>query len=312
MEENLSLYRIFNSVAATGNISRSAKELYISQPAISKGILRLEENLSVTLFLRSSRGVKLTEEGALLYEYTKTAFDTLKQGELNLKSNTLLGIGHIRIGVSTTLCKYLLLPYLKPFVESYPHIKITIECRSTFETLELLEQNKIDIGLIGKPKNLKNLDFHQITEIEDIFVTTTTYLSNLELREGNMKEAYSLMTSEIFRTSNLMLLDEKNMTRIFIEDYLAKNLIKTNQILEVNNMDLLIEFAKIGLGISCVIKEFVEKELNNNILIELPLEKPLEKRSVGFAYMKSGKTNDALMKFIHFYKELYPNNKKSI
>lgn len=312
MEENLSLYRIFNSVAATGNISRSAKELYISQPAISKGISRLEENLSVTLFLRSSRGVKLTEEGALLYEYTKTAFDTLKQGELNLKSNTLLGIGHIRIGVSTTLCKYLLLPYLKPFVEAYPHIKITIECRSTFETLELLEQNKIDIGLIGRPKNLKNLDFHEITEIEDVFVTTTTYLSNLELREGNIKGDYPLMTSEIFRTSNLMLLDEKNMTRIFIEDYLAKNLIKTNQILEVNNMDLLIEFAKIGLGISCVIKEFVEKELNNNILIELPLEKPLEKRSVGFAYVKSSKTNEALVKFIHFYKDLYPNYLYSI
>lgn len=312
MEENLSLYRIFNSVAATGNISRSAKELYISQPAISKGISRLEENLSVTLFFRSSRGVKLTEEGALLYEYTKTAFDTLKQGELNLKSNTLLGIGHIRIGVSTTLCKYLLLPYLKPFVEAYPHIKITIECRSTFETLELLEQNKIDIGLIGRPKNLKNLDFHEITEIEDVFVTTTTYLSNLELREGNIKGDYPLMTSEIFRTSNLMLLDEKNMTRIFIEDYLAKNLIKTNQILEVNNMDLLIEFAKIGLGISCVIKEFVEKELNNNILIELPLEKPLEKRSVGFAYVKSSKTNEALVKFIHFYKDLYPNYLYSI
>lgn len=306
MEDNLSLYRIFNSVASTGNISRSAGELYISQPAISKAILRLEENLNVTLFHRSSRGVKLTEEGKLLYEYSKTAFDTLKQGELNLKSNTLLGIGHIRIGVSTTLCKYLLLPYLKPFVEAYPHIKITIECRPTFETLELLEQNKIDIGLIGRPKNLKNLDFYEIKEIEDIFVTTATYLSNLKLRESSVNSVTPLMSSEIFRTANIMLLDEKNMTRIFIEDYFTKNLIKTNQILQVNNMDLLIEFAKIGLGISCVIKEFVEMELEAGILIELPLENPLEKRTVGFAYMKSLKSNDALLKFIHFYKELYP------
>ncbi|MFV0344145.1 MAG: LysR family transcriptional regulator [Anaerocolumna sp.] len=305
MEENLSLYRIFNSVAATGNISRSAKELYISQPAISKGILRLEENIGVTLFIRSSRGVKLTEEGKLLYEYTKSAFDTLKQGELNIKNNLLLGIGHIRIGVSTTLCKYLLLPYLKPFVEKYPHIKITIECQSTFETLELLEQNKIDVGLIGRPLNLKNLDFYKIMDIEDIFVTSTKYLNNLELRECSVKSNTPLMTAEIFRTANIMLLDEKNMTRIFIEDYFTKNLITTNQILQVNNMDLLIEFAKIGLGISCVIKEFVEKELESGILFQLPLENPLDKRDVGFAYMRSLKSNEALEKFIHFYKELY-------
>lgn len=306
MEENLSLYRIFNSVASTGNISRSAGELFISQPAISKSILRLEENLGATLFTRSSRGVKLTEEGKLLYEYTRTAFDTLRQGELNLKSNTLLGIGHIRIGVSTTLCKYLLLPYLKPFVEANPHIKITIVCRSTFETLELLEQNKIDIGLIGKPGNLKDLDFYEIKEIEDVFVTSANYLNNLKLRESSVHNSKPLMTTEIFRTANIMLLDEKNMTRIFIEEYFTKNMIKTNQILQVNNMDLLIEFAKIGLGISCVIKEFVETELENGMLLELPLENPLEKRAVGFAYMKSLKSNEALTKFIHFYKELYP------
>lgn len=312
MDENLSLYRIFNSVAGTGNISRAARELYISQPAISKGILRLEENLGVNLFIRSSRGVKLTEEGKLLYDYTKTAFDALKQGELNLANNTLLGIGHIRIGVSTTLCKYLLLPYLKPFVEAYPHIKITIACQSTFETLELLEQNKIEIGLIGKPKNLKDLDFYEIKEIEDIFVTSSNYLSNLELRESSVRSTTPLMTAEIFRSANIMLLDEKNMTRIFIEEYFTKNLIKTNQILQVNNMDLLIEFAKIGLGISCVIKEFVEKELVNGTLLELPLENPLDKRAVGFAYMKSLRSNEALLKFIHFYKELYPIRQSSI
>ncbi|WMJ87635.1 LysR family transcriptional regulator [Anaerocolumna sp. MB42-C2] len=312
MEQNLSLYKIFNTVAETGNISHAAKELYISQPAISKAITKLEENLGILLFNRTSRGVHLTEEGTLLYEHTKSAFDTLLQGEVNIKRINELGIGHLRIGVSTTLCKYILLPYLKRFVSSHPHIKITIECQSTFQTLELLERGKLDIGLIGKPVNLKNLDYYMIEQIEDIFVTTESYLENLRVRESTpsvstrteitVGKKSDTISYDIFKTANVMLLDEKNMTRLYIEDYFTRNQIETNQILEVSNMDLLIEFAKIGLGVSCVIKEFIHKELADGILIELPLEKPLGKREVGFAYLSNSRLSEAAKKFIQFYK----------
>jgi DNA-binding transcriptional LysR family regulator len=307
MEQNLSQYKIFNTVAAVGNISHAAKELYISQPAISKAIRRLESDLGVTLFTRTSRGVKLTEEGALFYEYTKSAFDTLSQGEENIKRITQLGIGHLRIGVSTTLCKYILLPFLKEFVLSYPHIKITIECQSTFQTLDLLQNKKIDIGLIGKPENRKNLDFYPVMQIEDIFVTTQAYLENLMVRELPEKENRSrkptLLSASVFKNATVMLLDEKNMTRIFIDNYFIKNHIETNQILEVSNMDLLIEFAKIGLGVSCVIKEFVETELKNGSLVEIPLKVPLVKREVGFAYSNNNYLSDSAQKFINFYQQ---------
>lgn len=312
MEQNLSLYKIFNSVAASGNISHSAKELYISQPAISKSITKLEESLGITLFNRTSRGVHLTEEGALLYEYTKSAFDTLMQGEANIKRINELGIGHLRIGVSTTLCKYILLPYLKHFVSSYPHIKVTLECQSTFQTLDLLERNKIDIGLIGRPDTVKSLDFYPVMQIEDIFVTTHSYLDNLRVRESsqltkdksadNETAPFSMNTMDIFKTANVMLLDEKNMTRLYIEDYFTRNHIETNQILEVSNMDLLIEFAKIGLGVSCVIKEFIQNELEDSTLVEIPLEKPLGKREIGFAFENNSSLSDSAQKFIRFYK----------
>ena len=156
---SLSAYRIFNAVAKTENISMAAKELYISQPAISKAIAKLEQNMSVALFTRNSRGVRLTEEGKQLYNYTRVAFDTLKEGEDAMKRIHRLGIGHIRIGVSSTLCKYMLLPYLKVFVEENPHIRFTIQCQSTFQTLALIEDGKLDIGLIGKPDTFKELDF---------------------------------------------------------------------------------------------------------------------------------------------------------
>ena len=306
MEQNLSLYHIFNTVARTGNISKAAKELYISQPAISKSITKLEENLGIILFARTSRGVHLTEEGTLLYEYTKSAFDTLNPGEANIKRINELCIGHIRIGVSTTLCKYILLPYLKRFVSSHPHIKVTIECQSTFQTLDLLERGKLDIGLIGKPTDLKNLDYYTVGQIEDVFVATEAYLDNLRVRESSPNSGdspLSMLSADIFKSANVMLLDEKNMTRLYIEDYFTRNHIETNQILEVSNIDLLIEFARIGLGVSCVIKEFIKKDLEEGSLIEIPLEKPLGTREVGFAYLNSFQLSDSLQKFIRFYKK---------
>lgn len=309
MEQNLSLYRIFYTVAKVGNISHAAKELYISQPAISKAISKLEANLGTSLFTRNSRGVILNEEGNILFGYIKSAFDSISLGEESIKRITDLGIGHIRIGVSTTLCKYILLPYLKSFIETYPHIKISIQCQSTIHTLKLLETNAIDIGLIGQPKNTKNIDFYPVDYIEDIFITTQTYLDNLELREYDHTKTDSFIpyngqvnSKEIFKYSTLMLLEEDNITRLYIEDYFKENEIEINQILEINNMDLLIEFAKISLGVACVIKDFVKEDLCCGNIIEIPLSSRLKKRAVGFAYHKNTPISLSMQNFIDFYK----------
>lgn len=296
MENNLSLYHIFYAVARHGNISKAANELYISQPAISKAIKKLEESLSVTLFHRNSRGVTLTDEGKLVYHQTALAFEALEKGEEDLKRIRQLGIGHLRIGVSTTLCKYLLLSYLKEFVERYPHIKITIQCQSTFDTMELLLKDKIDIGLIGRPEHYKHLKFFPLTSIQDTFVATSTYLENLKLRTGTEH-------IDILQKGNLMLLNEENITRRYIESFFKEHNIHTNQVLEVSNMDLLIEFAKIGIGAACVIKEFVQKELDQGQLTEIQLPTPIPKREVGFAHSDSCYISEPMQKFIAFYKE---------
>lgn len=295
MEQNLSLYRIFYTVAKTGNISKASKELFISQPAISKSISKLESSLDVTLFYRNSRGVVLTEEGRILYKAAATAFETLEAAGERIDKIKTLGIGHIRIGVSSTLCKYLLLPYLKAFLEEYPHIKITIACHSTFETLQALEENKIDIGLIGRPSELKDIEFYPVKEIHDCFVSTKSYLDNLSIRQGGLTEDI------LFQKGTIMLLDEKNITRVYIEKYFEEHNIKTNQVLEVSTMDLLIEFARIGLGVACVIGEFVEGDLLSGALTEIPLEKPIGKRDVGFAYSTKYPVTGAMQKFINFY-----------
>ena len=316
-ESTLSSYHIFNAVAETGNLSKAAKALYISQPAISRAVSKLEQNLSVKLFIRGSRGVHLTEEGKLLYEHTKSAFDSLRQGEENLRRFGSLGLGQLRIGVSTTLCKYILMPYLQRFIQEYPHIQVSIQCVSPLETLELLEKGRLDIGLVSESSGLRTLEFLPVTEIEDVFVATETYIKNLKLRgqeETTLSEAparknrrsatkkASDSALSFFKNGTVMLPDDKSTSREHVEDYFSKNQIETNRILEVSNMDLLIDFSKIGLGIGCVIKEFVQKELDNHTLIELPLPTKLNKRKVGFAYSKTNLQSGSVNKFIEFYK----------
>ena len=298
MIQSLSCYRIFYTVAKTKNISKAAKELYISQPAISKSIQKLEESMNCELFRRSSRGVMLTEEGELLYSHVKVAFETLELGEDKLRNSIELGVGHLKIGVSSTLCKYMLLPYLKDFIKQYPHINISITCQSTNDTLKLLEENKIDVGLIGKPDNIRSIDFYELAEIEDIFVATSDYLYNLRNR--------GIDDTMILQNSTLMLLDKSNMTRQYIDDYLQENHILVGDSIDVSSMDLLIEFSKISLGVACVIKGFVSKELKEGSLVEIPLGFPIHMRAVGFAYKRNMKPSKSLELFVDFYKSKRP------
>ncbi|EOT27850.1 hypothetical protein C805_01958 [Eubacterium sp. 14-2] len=297
MEQNLSSYRIFYAVANTGNISKAAKELYISQPAISKSVQKLEENIGVKLFERSSRGVVLTSEGELLYTHVKSAFETLTLGEDKLRRSIALGVGNLAIGVSSTLCKYILLPCLKEFIKKYPHINISITCHSTNQTLKLLEDGKLDIGLVGKPELLKNMDFYPIREIEDIFVATRDYLHNLKIR--------GVERSFLLQSSTLLLLDRENMTRQYIDNYFQTSHLPVQDIIEVSNMDLLIEMSKISLGIGCVIRDFVQNELKTGTLLEIPCGSSIPKRYIGFAYRKDTRISKSLEHFIDFYEEYY-------
>lgn len=290
---NLSLYRIFFEVASTGNISKAAKNLYISQPAISKAIQRLEQNLGFSLFTRSSRGVVLSHDGEILYEHVKNAFSILNQGEKELKQIHEFGIGYIRIGVSTTLCKYILLPYLSEYVKSHPHMRISIECQSSTQTLRLLEDNRIDIGIIGQPQDNKNIQFNELMEIHDVFVASKTYLDNLLLRDPTVSD-------DLLSKANVMLLDKSNITRKYIDEYFKEYNLEINHALEVTSMDLLIDFAKIGLGVSCVIQEFVQVEIEKNELVIINDTPKIPSRYIGIAYAKKPIMSSAVESFKDF------------
>lgn len=359
MEQNLNYYRIFYEVAKIGNISKAAKNLYISQPAVSKSITKLEQSLSHTLFQRSKKGVRLTEEGKTLYEHLERAFSSIEAAEKKLNKIGEFGLGQIRIGVSTSLCKHILLPYLQDFIYENPHIKISIACNPTYETIQLLKEDKIDIGLICNTPLDKDFGYMPLLSIQDTFVATQTYIDNLNLREKEYpeKEPFpnhptepatnsqqtkepvpnnqqtkepmpnnqqtilppvagllyfneasetddsmdDLSTREILEKSNLMLLDKGNISRQYIDEYLKKEALQPGQILEINNMDLLIDFASIGMGVACVVKEFISSYIEKGQVIEIPLDHAIPKREVGFVY-NTKNLNQTTNKFLEFCK----------
>lgn len=335
MFDNLNYYRVFYTVANTGNISKAADMLFISQPAISKAISKLEDGLHVKLFLRSSKGVTMTDEGQVLYNHIEKAFSNISQGEDEIRHIHELGIGQLRIGVSTSLCKHILLDKLQTFISENPHIKIIIDCHSTVNTLKLLNDGRIDIGLICKTDIPAGFEYQDVSTIHDIFVVNEPYLSNLHLREqeepspepanpwlfagnltgivGNLDAGDSSLSpvnpvsaadksgfamKDILEKSNLMLLEKNNITRTHIDDYLEAQGIHPQQILEVNNMDLLIDFAAIGMGVASVVREFATDYLASGQILELPLSHPVAERTVGFVYPKSREKSEVLRKFL--------------
>lgn len=295
-ESNLNRYRLFCAVAECESISRAAEMNYISQPAISKAITKMEESLGTQLFIRNHRGVTLTEEGKIMYEQLKSAFDIIKTGEDTIRRINELGIGRLRLGASSILCKHMLLPYLKDFIIQNPHIKITIECQSSSRIMKLLTDGRIDIGLVVKSDIQSDIGFYSLGEIEDVFIATQSYIDNLHIRED----------SSIFEKANIMLLDGANYSRMHVDHYFKENNIVPEHILEVSGMDMLIEFAKTGIGVGCAIKRFVQQELDEGKLIEIPLSVPINKREVGFAFLKNTKPTSAMERFKNFY-ENYPS-----
>jgi len=289
---SLNLYHIFYTVAECGNISAAAKKLFISQPAVSKSISKLEEEFPTPLLIRTSKGVTLTENGEILFRQLEHAFSAIKQGEEQILNNTENGVGRISIGVSTTLCKYVLMERLKEFMEKFPNIKVSISCQSTYETINALENGSLDIGLVGESDRLGNLSFSPIQSISDIFVCSKDYLSQ------HTKE-----NRDAFSDATFLMLNKNNVTRQYVDKHLLMQGITLENQMEVSTMDLLIDFAKIGLGIACVIEEFVIEELENGSLVTFPIELNIPSRKVGLAYSKNALQNPSVVKFLGLGKE---------
>ncbi|WP_432407370.1 LysR family transcriptional regulator [Wukongibacter sp. M2B1] len=271
MDIDMELYKTFYIVAKHKNISKAADALFISQPAISKSIKKLESMIGCKLFVRSSRGVVLSKEGEILYKYVENAMGEIAKGENIIDKIIHNDRGIIRIGVSNTLCKYFVIPFLKFFHEKYPNIKIVIINKTTNDTLKMLNSGKIDFGIVSFPFMHREYDFIELMKIHDIFVA----------KRGHYDELSKEVSVNILSNYPIMLLDTNNITRQYIDKYFLVNEVDIEPEIEIGNMEFLIEFAKIGLGVSAVIREFVLRELEQGELEEIFVTPAPVSRSIG-------------------------------
>lgn len=293
MSIDMELYRIFHTVAVCRNISKAAEALFISQPAISKSIKKLEASLGVQLFIRSSRGVRLTREGGIFFEHIKKAMDELSLGHGVLEKMKANEFGIVKMSVGTALCKHILLPHLKTYIRLNPHIKIHVLNRSTTETLKLIDEGVIDFGLVSLPFDTEDYHFIELTELHDIFVADSSYL----------KAAGNSVANIFSPPHTIMLMEEDNVTRKYIDRYMLLNNISVKPEIETGNMDILIEFAKLGLGVTVLIKEFIQRELDSGDLVELPVSPTIPARSAGIVYHRHLPLPLAARAFIEHLKE---------
>lgn len=271
MNVNLEYYKIFYYVAKLGGITVAAEELCISQPAVSQAIKHLETNLGSNLFIRTSKGVVLTKEGAVLYSYVAKGYEYIMLGESKFKKMIDLENGEIRIGASDMTLQFYLLPYLEQFHEKFPAIKVIVTNAPTPETLEYLSSGKIDFGIVSSPFDIKpELDIHKVQEIEDIFVAGTKFLY---LRE-------KLLEYKVLETLPIICLEENTSTRRYVDEYLNKSQLSLKPEFELATSDMIVQFALRNLGIGCVVKDFAKKYMDDYRLFQLTFQHPFPKRHI--------------------------------
>lgn len=283
----LDLYKVFCEVGKCKSFSKAAKKLYMTQPAVSQAIMQLEEELKIRLFTRTYRGVTLTNEGEILFEYASAAINLINVGEEKILETKNLTMGELKIGVGDTISRHFLLPYLEEFHKNHPNIKFKIINSTTSELCEILKSGEIDIAICNFPIEDSSLELRECIDIHDIFVCGEKYK---EITDKN------LSFEEIFKLP-LIILEPKSNSRAYVEKYMSSRGLEITPEIELGSHDLLLEFAKINLGIACVIKEFSQDYLGEKLLYEVKTEEEIPKRSIGMCFLKSVPLSPASTRF---------------
>ena len=294
MAINLELYKVFYFAAKAGSISKAAKELFISQPAVSQSIKLLEENLGGQLFFRTSKGIEMTKEGEVLFQYIEQAYSFILKAENKFFEMQNLMSGEIRIGASDMSCKYFLLPYLEEFHKRYPQVNIQVTNGPTPVTTKILKRGQVDFGVVSLPmEEDEGIEILEGMQIQDCFVCGEEY-------KHLCKEPISIKELEKYP---ILMLEPNCSTRRFIDNYISKHGARLKPEIELATSDLLVQFAKRGLGISCVVRDFALEELNTGTLYEIKLKEEIPTRRLAIAVLKKVPLSMAAKAFLSLMKQ---------
>ncbi len=257
MDINYELYKVFYHVAKSLSFSEAADTLFISQSAVSQSIKTLEKRLNQTLFIRSTKRVALTKEGELLLKHIEPAINLISRGENQLCADPKSGI-QLRLGASDTICRYYLVPYLNQFHKQFPNIHIKVTNGTSLQCAKLLERNEVDIIVTNSPNSALNnmMQIIPVKEFRDIFIAN--------------KDAFPLsnrpVTLQELQQYPILMLEKRSTTSMYLHNLFLENSLDLVPAIELSSNDLLIDLAKIGLGIA-FIPDFCIRETGNLTVI---------------------------------------------
>ena len=288
MNIDLNLYRIFYVVAKKGNITKAADELFISQPAVTQAIHSLENQIGATLFIRAKKGVTLTEEAKVLFQFVESGLNYIQNGENKFKELMNVESGTLKIGASTTVTQHVLLKYLDIFREKYPNVNISITNDLTSDLVKLLREGTVDLLILNLPtKDFKDIDIVPFLEVHDTFMVGKKK-KNLALDKVNLN---NIKEDFIFQKS-------PSNTRKYLDTFLNDNNIEILPKYDVVSFNLVKDMTKMGLGIGYITREFAEEELKNGELFELNTDIKVPSRHIGIATLSNTIPSFATRSFI--------------
>lgn len=271
MIANLDYFKVFYYTAKCGSVTKAAGELSISQPAVSQSLKQLEKSLGVTLFQRAAKGVRLTQEGKLLFSHVEKGYAQIEQGVEKLQQMQNLELGEVHIGASDMTLRFYLLPYLEKFHEKYPDIKVIVTNAPTPETLELLREGRIDFGVVSTPfDGQENVKAVMVREIEDVFVAGRRFLPYKN----------KMLDFQELEKLPMIFLENNTSTRSYMDRYLAGMGVELQPEFELATSDMIVQFALRSLGVGCVVRDFAKEALESGLLFELRFNKMIPKRQL--------------------------------
>jgi DNA-binding transcriptional LysR family regulator len=291
------LLRAFVILARTGSFTRTARELHLSQPAVSHSIKSLEEEMRCRLLDRVGKSVNLTQAGEQFLGHARKILLEMDAARERIGELGKWGHGRLRLSTSLTACQYILPSVLREFKESFPQCVIQIEPGDTPAALELLQQNRIDLALALEPPAQTQLEFRPLFTDELQFIVSPLHAwarANRVERAEIKRQQFILYT----RTSYLSEM---------IEKYFRGEEIVLSTSIELGNMEAIKELVKLGLGVSILAPWVARKELTEGSLRTLPLGKRKLRRRWGILLRKGQRLALAQETFIGLCKAVTEN-----
>lgn len=287
---NLELYRVFYTVAKCGSLTKAAEELYISQPAVSQAIKQLEIQLGGKLFNRTHKGMELSDTGGKqIYPIVEKALKLFDEAENKYSELKDTATGIVRICASDTVATHFLIPFIKEYHEKYPDVNLILQNGTSSETIELLKNNKGDIGFVNLPIDDSEINLsNTVMQLHDTFVAS---------------EKFSELFGEVVDLKRLqdyplLMLELSTATRQAIVGFAHSHGIHLHPEIELGSLELMTELAKNGIGIACIPREFVRHELEEGSLREIKTNPALPSRAIGLALPKDANLIFAVKEFV--------------